>query len=189
MFAPHLEEGEKILHVTHRHPFLMVNGGIKIIFLGFIVPVFFWNVFPEIWLIFFIWVLVAFVQLNKLMFNWYYDSLLITTTSVVDVSWNGPFHRTSERLEYSNIEGVTYSFIGVLQTVGNYGDLQVNKQGGTGGLVLKDSINPIKVEKILMDYQKQYLEQKNMTEATKLKGLLSELVAKHVKDGEIEVNF
>jgi len=193
LFAPHLEDGEKILFVAHRHPFLMFKNGLKITFFGFIIPIFFWNVFPEIWFVFLIWLLVGFIQINKMIFNWYFDSLLITSVSVIDVRWDGPFHRTSVRLEYSMIEGTTYSFQGILQTLFNYGNLNVNRQGGGSGLELKDTINPSRVESILMQYQETFLEDKGMEESKRLRGLLSELVARHVKDGgggqEVEVEF
>lgn len=182
LFAPHLEQSEKILHVVHRHPFLMIKEGVKIGLLHFFLPIFLWNVFPEVYFVFLVWVIYGFIAINKMIFNWYFDAVLVTDLSLLDVKWNGPFDRTSARLEYSMIEGTSFRFKGILQTLFNYGIIQVNRQGGDVGIELKDAIDPAKAESVIMSYQEQYLSSKSMEDVKSLKNLLSEMVKKHASE-------
>jgi len=190
LFGPHLELGEKILHVAHRHPFLMIKEGFKITVLFFFLPIFLWFVFPEIWFAFLIWVIYGFIAFNKMIFNWYFDAILITDMSLVDVTWNGPFDRSSIRVEYSMIEGTSYHFKGILQTVFNYGTIQISRSSGVVAIEQKDVINPAKVESVILSYQEKYLASKSMKDADSLKNLLSEMVKKHTSElKEIEVDY
>lgn len=190
LFGPHLEQDEKILHVVHRHPFLMIKQGLKISVLHFFIPIFLWYVFPEIWFAFLVWVIYGFITINKMIFNWYFDAILVTDMSLVDVKWNGPFDRNSVRLEYTMIEGTSYNFKGILQTVFNFGTVQINRQGGAVGIELKDAVNPAKVESVIMSYQEKYIANKSLQDVNSLKSLLSEMVKKHTKElKEIEVDF
>jgi len=190
LFGPHLEKEEQILHVVHRHHFVMVRSGFKIAILHFFIPIFLWYVFPEIWFIFLVWVSYGFIAMNIMIFNWYFDAILVTNMSLIDVNWNGPFDRNSVRLEYAMVEGTSYAFKGVMQTLFNYGTMQVNRQGGGVGIELKDAINPAKVESVILSYQEKYLADKNLEDIGSLKSLLTEMIRKHAKElKEIEVDF
>lgn len=190
MFGPHLEKSEKILYIAHRHSFLMIKSGLKIFFLHFFIPIFLWQVFPEIWFAFLVWLIYGIIALNKMIFNWYFDVILVTDMTLIDVKWNGPFDRSSVRLEYPNVEGITNTFKGFLQTVFNYGTLQINRDSGSVGLELKDAVNPAKVESVIMSYKEKYLEDKSFQETKTLKKLLSEMVKKHALEmKEVEVDF
>jgi hypothetical protein len=176
--------------VAHRHPFMMITGGLKIGFFHFFVPIFFWNVFPEIWFAFLIWVIYGFIALDRMILKWYFDSIVVTDMSLIDVTWNGLFERSSVRLEYNMIEGTSFGFKGFLQTVFNFGTIQVMRQGGVIGIELKDAMNPSRVESVILNYQEKYLADTNMKEIKSLKSLLSEMVKKHVQEmKEIEVDF
>lgn len=190
LFGPHLEKGEQIHYVAHRHPFILVTGGVQILFFHFFVPIFFWNVFPEIWFIFLVWVIYGLIALNRMIFNWYFDVILITSMSLIDVTWNGMFDRKSVRLEYSMMEGTSVTFKRFWQTFFNYGTIQVQRQGGVVGIELKDAINPAKVESIIIGYQDKYNDGKKTEDVNALKSLLSEMIKKHVKESkEIQVDF
>jgi len=190
LFGPHLEKDEKILHIVHRHFFLMVKEGIKIFFLLFLIPIFLWLVFPEIWYVFLVWVLYGVIALNKMIFNWYFDVILVTSLSLIDVTWNGPFDRNSIRLEYPMVEGTSYNFKGILQTIFNYGTIQINRESGGVGLELKDAINPARVESVIMNYKEKYLVEKSFEDTKTINKLLSEMIKKHAKEmKEVEVDF
>ena len=106
LFGPHLEKNEQILHIVHRHPFLMFKAGLKIAFLHFFLPIFIWYIFPEVWFIFLVWIIYGFIAMNIMVFNWYFDAIIISDINLIDVKWNGPFDRSSVRVEYSKIEGI-----------------------------------------------------------------------------------
>lgn len=190
MFGPHLEENEKILYVAHRHPFLMVKETLIISFFHFFLPIFLWFVFPELWFVFLVWLIYGFISFTKMIFNWYFDALLITNLSLVDVTWNGPFDRSSIRVEYHMIEGTSYHFKGVLQTLCNYGTIQISRSSGVVAIEQKDVINPAKVESVVLAYQEKYISSKNLEDVNSLKNLLSTMIKKHTEDlKEIEVDF
>lgn len=190
LFGPHLEEGEKILYVAHRHPFLMLKEGLIISFFHFFIPIFLWFVFPEVWFAFLIWVLYGFIAFNKMIFNWYFDALLITDLSLVDVAWNGPFDRSSIRVEYSMVEGTSYHFKGILQTLFNYGEIIISRSSGVVAIQQKDVINPAKLESVILAYQENYLSKKSLEDVNSLKTLLSSMIKKHTEEmKEIEVDF
>jgi len=128
--------------------------------------------------------------MNIMIFNWYFDAILVTNISLIDVSWYGPFNRTSVRLEYAMVEGTSYAFKGLMQTLFNYGTIQVNRQGGGVGIELRDAINPAKVESVVLSYQEKYLSDKNLEDIGSLKTLLSEMIRKHARElKEIEVDY
>lgn len=190
MFGPHLEEDEQIIFVVHRHFFVILRDGLKISFLHLFLPIFFWYVFPELWFAFLVWLLYGFIAINKMIFNWYFDAILVTSKSLIDVKWNGPFDRESLRLEYSMVEGTSPIYKGIVQTVFNFGTIQVNRQGGDVGLELKDAVNPSKAESVIMSYQEKFLDNKNVEDVDSLKNLLGEMIKKHVKEmKEIEVDY
>ncbi|MBD3270267.1 hypothetical protein GF376_01965 [Candidatus Peregrinibacteria bacterium] len=190
LFAPHLDPGEQIIDIVHRHPFILVKDFLKIVFFGFLLPIFFWYLFPEIWFVFMIWLMVGVIAINKLIFNWYFDALLITNASLIDVKWNGPFDRTSIRLEYAMIEGTTYAVQGFWRTVFNFGSIQINRQGGTVGVELPDAINPAKVESLILSYQEEFMSNKSLKDVNTLKSLLGSMISQHAdKLNEIEVDY
>lgn len=190
MFGQYLEKDEKILHVARRHPFVLAGSLLKIAFFKFFAPIFLWFVFPELWFAWMIWLIYGFISLDKALFSWYFDVILVTDMSLVDIKWHGFFDRESLRLEYANVEGTTFVFKGFFQTVFNYGLLQINRQGGGVGLELKDAINPAKVESIVMSYQEKYMSDKNFEDVKSLKNLLGEMIKKHAQEmKQIEVDF
>lgn len=190
LFGPYLEKEEQILHIARRHFFVLLGDIMKITLFKFFVPLFLWFVFPELWFAWLVWLIYGFISLDKVIFSWYFDVLLVTDLSLIDIKWHGFFDKESVRLEYANIEGTSYFFKGFFQTVFNYGLLQVNRQGGGVGLQLPDAVSPSKVESIIMSYQEKYLSDKNFQDVKSLKNLLGEMVKKHAQEmKEIEVDF
>lgn len=190
LFGPYLEKDEKILHIARRHIFILAGEIFKIAVLKFFVPIFFWFVFPELWFAWLVWVLYGGISLNKVIFQWYFDVILVTDLSLIDIKWHGFFEKESVRLEYANVEGTSYNFKGFFQTIFNYGLLQINRQGGGVGLELPDAITPAKVESIVMLYQEKYLSDKSMSDVASLKNLLGEMIKKHTDEmKEIEVDY
>ncbi len=190
LFGPHIDPGEEIFRVAHRHPIILVRESLKVAFFGFLLPILFWYIFPEVWFVFLVWVIVGVIAVNKVLFNWYFDALLITNQSLIDVNWNGPFDRTSVRLEYFQIEGTTYAVQGFWRTIFNFGVIQVNRAGGTVGIELNDAVNPARIESIIMHYQEQFLSRKNLQDVNALKQLLGNMLSQHADQlSDIEVDY
>jgi len=181
LFAPHLQDGEKIFLVIHRHPFIILKEGLGILFLAVIIPTFLWYLFAEVWVIFLVWMLIGATRLGMIIFNWYLDVILITSVSLIDVKWNGPFDRTSMRLEYNMIEGTSYSIRGIIPTIFNYGTLRVEGAGGATVIQLLHSMNPAEIEKKILERQEQFTGEQNFRDAKTLKNLLSNMLSQHAK--------
>jgi hypothetical protein len=182
LFAPHLDPGEEILDVFHRHPFIMIPSLGRILFFTFLVPLFLFYMFPEFALFFFIWMGVGLVRLVYLLFNWYHDALLVTTVSLLKTYWSGFFDRSSSRLEYPMIEGISYTIQGFRRTVFNYGHVHINRSGGSSAIELPDAMNPPKVERLILTHQEKFVSDQSMKDSETLKSLLVTMLRHHNKN-------
>lgn len=179
MFGPYLDAGEKILVVCHRHPFIVLPESFKVLGVGFIIPGFLYYLFPQYFVFFAIWFLIGLMRCVRIYMMWYHDALLITNVSLIDIYWNGFFDRSSTRLEYQNIEGVTQEIKGFLRTIFNYGDVTIQVMSGGDAMALKDAINPKKVERNIMEFQEKYSTEQSMKDSATLKALLARMVRQH----------
>lgn len=182
LFKPHLDPGEEVLEVFHRHPFILIPSMARILFFTFLVPLFLFYLFPEFALFFFIWMGVGAIRLIYLFFNWYHDALLVTNVSLLKTFWSGFFDRSSSRLEYPMIEGISYSIQGFRRTVFNYGHVHVNRSGGSSVIELPDAINPPKVERVILSHQEHFVSDQSLKDSETLKGLLVTMIRHHNKN-------
>lgn len=181
LFSDYLEDEEEIVYVAHRHIFVLFRDLFGVIILHGVLTGFFWLFFPQLLLVYAIWVFIGLVRTFFIFLDWYYDSWLLTNMGIISVEWTGYFDRTSARVEYPSIEGVTYSIKGIMQTVFNFGDVTLAKFGGPTTMDIKEANNPKRVEKNVLKYQEKYMTSKNFQDQEVLKQLLSDLVVEHVK--------
>lgn len=189
LFRSHLDPGEEILAVCHRHPFVILSQVLGIIFYGFLLPAVLWYLFPEISLLCMLFIFIHMIRLVYAFSNWYHDALLITNVSLLRVGWFGFFDKTSSRLEYQMIEGISYTVKGVIRTIFNYGEVVVARSGGNSmAFHLPDAMNPPKVERLIMKYQEQFVSHQNLKDADTLKNLLTAMLRHHAKSEGIPSN-
>ena len=182
MFAPHLDPGEEVLQVFHRHPFIMLPSLGRVLFFTFLIPLLLFYMFPEFALFFFLWMGVGLIRLIYVIFNWYHDALLVTNVSLLKTFWNGFFDRSSSRLEYPMIEGISYAIQGFRRTVFNYGHVHVNRSGGSSVIELPDAVNPPKVERIILSHQENFVTKQSLEDSETLKSLLVTMIRQHNKN-------
>lgn len=180
LFAPYLEPDEVIIEVFHKHPFTLIPEMGKIAFFGVFIPIFLYYVFPEFLFVFFVWWCACLIKVFYAFSNWYHDALIITNISLLDVTWNGFFHRTSSRLEYQNIQGISYHIKGFWHTVFKYGTITIQKNGGSTTIKLEDAINPQRIERLLLEHQEKHVSKQKLNESETLKALLTSLVKDHM---------
>lgn len=180
LFRPYLDPGEEVLAVCHRHVFVMFGNLARILFFTVLIPLFLWYLFPDFAIFFILWMAIGCVKLFYAVFNWYHDALLITNVSLIRTGWDGLFNRTSTRLEYHVIEGISYAIQGVKKTVFNYGDVVLQRAGGST-ISLPDAINPSRVERLIVSHQEKFVSDQNFKDADTLKNLLTEMVRQHAK--------
>lgn len=186
LFSGHLEDGEEILHVAHRHPLILKINSFKTFNLGIILPIVLFIFFPQFLMIFIAWWVIGICGMIYHFIDWFFDAWLITTMGIIDVERNGLFDRSSTRIEYHMMEGLSYKINGFWPTMFNYGDITIDKVGAATSVVLKDAANPKKIERIVIECQDKYLSSKSYRDHNALKDMLSQMIAYHVRQGKIK---
>lgn len=180
-YRRHLEEGEKIITVAHRHWLVLKlkiwKASSFCIFPSVICLIF----FPALWMFWVVWLSVGIVWYFFKALEWYLDCLLITNLGVVDIERRGIFDNVAKRIDYNTIDGISYTIKGFLPTLFNYGDIVIDKMGSGVHINLADAANPRKVEKMIMKYQEQFVEEKSFTDHEVLKDMLADMIAVHAK--------
>ncbi|MFH1407975.1 MAG: PH domain-containing protein [Patescibacteria group bacterium] len=131
------ENNEKILYLLRRHnitnlgwmlgAFLMFVSPLVLMALSIsfgldissIVPLKYQAVFTLIWY------LVTAVFALESFLNWYFNVYIVTDKRIVDIDFWGLLYKTVSEATYENIEDVTYSTGGVLQTLFNFGSIVI----------------------------------------------------------------
>lgn len=186
IFSSFLDDGEKIMHVAHRHIIIFKMDSAKPMFFGVVIPIILYLFFPQAWPIFALWGIAGLLGIFYYFIDWYYDAWLLTNTGVVDIERNGMFDITATRVEYHMMEGMSYTIKGVLQTFLNYGDITIDKLGAQTRMVLKDAASPKKLERLVMKYQEKFVNERSVRDHYTLKGMLSDMLAYHVQSGKID---
>jgi len=185
LFNSHLDDGERILDIAHRHFFVLAKDSFKSLFFGLILPATLYFFLPEAWLLVLIWVFIGFVSFSIDIFDWYFDAWLITNVGIIDVERNGLFERNSTRVDYHMIEGLSYSINGFWPTVLGYGDITLDKLGVQTALILHDANNPRDLERKILHYQEKFVTNKSIRDHNALKDMLSQMIAYHVQSEKI----
>jgi len=183
LFKKHLEPDEEINYVAHKHWFFVFRPAVKVSFLGIFLPVLLWLIFPEFnkWIALG-WIILGYLWLFYILFNWYLDAWLITSLSIIDVEWNGFFYRSMTRIEYINIEGVTYEISGFWATILNFGNILLNKASSDSQVALLGVKDPAGVEKEIQKHIVNRNSEKFENNNDETIQALSEMVAKHLAE-------
>lgn len=186
LFLGHLDDGERILYVAHRHILMFKVAAAKVSFFGLFMPAFGYLLFPQFLTVFVIWGIVGLMGLAYHFLDWYFDAWLLTNIGVIDIERNGLFDMTSTRVDYHMIEGTQYTISGVLATIFNFGDITIDKLGAKTSVVLHDAASPKKLERRVMKYQQKYIYERSVRDHQELKTMLSEMIAYHVHNKQLK---
>lgn len=183
IFQKHLEEGESILFVAHKHWTQFLPKFLNVTFFGFIFPWIFYlaglkSTFFVI--LAFIWIFLAFIRFVYDWINWYADVWLFTNMSLIIVEWHGIFSNTSQRLGYEDVEGLAFTIKGFWGTVMRFGDATLQVLSGSH-VTMTNARRPKEIELELMRHQSSFLNQRDMLHGDKLKQLLSQMIAHHLR--------
>ncbi len=185
LFKNYLGDGEKISFVIHRHLFMQLGDFAKITFFGLIVPLFVMWLFPKTIVITGVWFLVGVVRFIYEFFDWYYDAWLVTDVSIIAITWQGFFEKSSARIEYHIIQGIGYEVKGIVRTIFNYGDITLEKFTGNAS-VFNGAVRPKKKVEQLGAAQEQFVKHKNFRDHHALQSLLTDLMHQHVVEYGID---
>jgi len=172
LFRNHLNEGERIYFVAHTHPFLMYSTFFKLLFIGILVPLGFNLIMPPFQILWIVWIAIGALAFFYEIMNWYLDAWLVTNQGVLDIQWNSFFDKSSTRIEYQTIEGITYEIKGFWGTIMNFGDITIERTGSGTIIRLERVASPKKVEQEVLHYQKQFIHYKNLKDQTALRDML-----------------
>ncbi len=128
-------------------------------------------------------VLFAIYKVLGAFFIWYYhNTIVMTNESLIFIDWKKFFHRSFSRIDFHNLDEIEVARHGVKSFLLNYGTLLFQKVNGGSEIEVKKISRPNRASKIIEKYREEILDNKNFTEESALKGLLSQLVKRHVGD-------
>lgn len=123
-----LRENENILKSSHPHPLsfsgfilaslILILGGFFLMY-----PLFqkgSWGI-----ALFIIMLVGGFLLALRTYIIWYFSELLITNLRVINLIQKGLFHRQAIEVDYDKINDVDYQIKGILKTIFQYGDINV----------------------------------------------------------------
>jgi hypothetical protein len=180
-FLKHLEDDETLVRIVRQFNVVAVNtlfwpsvaliagwaflviAPVRMVFI--IVSV--WTIFMLAW-----WI-------NKFM-EYYLDVWIITDHGIIDLKWQGWFHRQSTRILYSDIQGVSCETKGISETLMGCGTISMEKISTGAAVSLPHVRNPRTIEKLILHQMEAYLHKKNLKNAKHVQDLLAEFVAEKI---------
>lgn len=193
IFGQHLDDGEKLFEVFHRHSIEIWGRLISWVIMGVVVPLsvtyyahslgFF---FSWWWAI--CWISLSFTWILYHFIDWYFDVMLITNYSLIHVEWKGIFDRESSRIEYEDIKEVTITNEGILQAMFDYGNIQILSISG-GRTHIKNIPSPQNAEQIVRRYKTNFQKFQRFTDGAEMEKIMSQMVSKHVWTYGTEYGF
>lgn len=169
---PHAPRDEKRVFFLRRHPITLISmaiGGILLVLFPFIVWLLMQIVFPDIWAseigktlvilggsAFFLY---AWLFLFQSFIDYYLDIWVVTNHRILSIEQSGLFSRTVSELRLYRVQDVTSSVKGVIPTLFNYGDVEIETASNEDHFVFEQISNPTHVAKTIMEYVE--LDRKN----------------------------
>lgn len=185
-FAKHLEDDETMSLIVHKYAGLawqslfwpttmFVLGWVFLIMAPVktaLVLVLLWSVFTVAWW----W---------RNFLDYYLDAWIITDHGIIALQWEGWFHRTSQRILYSDIQGIAYEIKGLVGTLNRTGTLNLEKISTGTAVSLSHVRHPKRIESLILRNMEAYLHKKNLKNARHVQDLLAEFVAEKIQLQEL----
>lgn len=189
-FTQHLDDEESILVVVHKHWLL----GFKELWLPSLVFIAVWSVLylkHTEYIVYGISLAALGVSIwwIRNFLDYYLDAWLVTNKGVVDLEWHGWFHRSSTRVLYSDVQGISYEVHGVFGTVLGYGKISLEKISTGDSISMEYVYKPRRVESVILQAMENYMHKKNLKDATTVQGILAEFVASTMQKKAAEENM
>ena len=188
-FASQLEEDEIVVE-SFRRPFLSISfqilmwiallGGAGYGIWGYL-P----QLFPKMpidvrWLII-LPIIFGIERVSVVFWRWYGNAVLMTDDSLVFVEWSGFFNRKATRLDYWDLDEVGVERKGIANFIAGVGDIIFEKLSGGEPYTFSGMNRPKRAVRILRAHRGRMLDEKNFTEESALKKLLSQMVQTQVR--------
>lgn len=186
-FSRHLDDEEEIVLVVHKHWLT----GLRVLFWPTLLFVGIWSILyfsPTKYMIYGVSVAASFAGIwwIRNFMDYYLDAWLITTKGIIDLQWHGWFHRSSSRVLYSDIQGVSYEVNGILGTLLGYGSMEVEKISTGTTIDMQYVKRPRRIEAVILECMETYLHKKNLKDAKTVQTILAEFVAGSMQKKEVD---
>lgn len=160
---PNCHPDERLIYFLRRHPITLLGvifGYIAIIALPFIAgsvlnytrpdllqdPVF----FPIIALGGSLFFLFAWLFLFQAFLDYYLDVWIVTNRRILNITQSGLFHRQVSELRLYRVQDATASLAGLLHTLFNFGQIEIQTAGEHARFIFEDITQPQEVAKTIM---------------------------------------
>lgn len=181
-FAEHLAEGEELRFAIHQHWLPVFPRLFQVAFFGIGLPGILLLFLTPIWPVFVIWIFVGFVKFFYAFADHWFDAILITNHGLIDIEWNGFFHKSAQRAEYESINGVLIEQEGVFPRIFGFGRLVVVKEGEGGGeFELEFAADPAEAERQIMEAKEAFETEHGAEEEEAVHAILSRIIAKEMR--------
>jgi hypothetical protein len=177
-FTQHLDDSEDILIVVHKHWLV----GTKALWFPSVVFALVWSVLYftrtpySVYGVSLAALGVALWWIRNFL-DYYLDAWIVTSKGVIDLEWHGWFHRTSSRVLFSDIQGLSYEVKGIKGTLFGYGELSLEKISTGDSISMPYVYKPRRVEAIILQSMEAYMHKKNLKDASTVQTILAEFVA------------
>lgn len=91
--------------------------------------------------------------------TYYYDILIVTENTIVDIRQNNVFNREISHLHLRQIEDISSEVKGFFPTLFNYGDIIIQTAGAQERSIIQSIPNPQKVAAMILQLHKNVLAQ------------------------------
>jgi len=161
---PGQRDGEKVEFFLRRHPITLLPAAVYILFMILLPMIFYaivmphavpallyepyWNIFLLLTTIYygFLWIIVSMEWSD-----YYLDILLVTNKRVMNVRQLGLFHRIVSELELERIQDITSFVNGPIETLFNFGDLEIQTASEENKIEPKAIPHPVTVRRKIME--------------------------------------
>lgn len=149
------EEKEKIILLLRKHWVTQIKWMLTVVFMVFIPISLIWipilDFMPQNFrfMALMIWYLLILALIYEKFITWFFHVFIITDERVIDVDFYNLLYKEVSDTKIDNVEDVTYRQGGVLRSMLNYGDIEIQTAGEKQEFKIENAPEPQRVVKIL----------------------------------------
>jgi uncharacterized membrane protein YdbT with pleckstrin-like domain len=182
-----IADSEKIIRVVRKHWFVLL-GNIFILVFFIAIPailLFALQLIPldsiiqfdgnqafAVAFFFFAWLFVVWMIGWNMWTDFYLDVLLVTDSRIFDIEQHGLFRRTSSSFRIDKIQNVTVDQKGIIETMLDFGTLQLETAGEREDFIAHFIANPYEIKKFINDLQDREEERSRLVHFDSVKEML-----------------
>ncbi|MBI2035236.1 MAG: PH domain-containing protein [Candidatus Liptonbacteria bacterium] len=161
-----LLESEKIIEVKRRHWFKLFESlsalalaTLIVLSVPFVLGVYFPDTVKlyggEIFLITGLFLQILSISFFLIALDYFLDMWVVTDRRLILIELKGLFSRETSSINYSNIQDVSVTVSGIVPTLLNYGDLQIQTAGEFKKFIFKDVPKPYELKDKILELHEQ----------------------------------